>query len=127
MDEAERCGRVGYIYLSKLIAVGPVEQLRRMPEANPPGTQRVEIDSANASAALQAVRAANGVREATIFGRSIHALVDDTPGTLERLASRVDQAGFGPVHIQPIESSLEDVFVTLTNHTDARRQAGARQ
>jgi ABC-2 type transport system ATP-binding protein len=125
MDEAERCGRVGYIYLSKLIAVGPVEQLRRMPEANPPGTSRIEVNVANPSAALPVVRSANGVREATIFGRSIHALVDDTPETFDGLEARVDAAGFGPARVQPIESSLEDVFVTLTNHTDAQRQSGA--
>jgi ABC-2 type transport system ATP-binding protein len=122
MDEAERCGRLGYIYLSKLIAVGPVEQLRRMPEANPPGTVRVELNSANSSAALPIVRSAADVREATIFGRSIHALIESTPAAFDRLAQRVEAAGFGPVRIEPIESSLEDVFVTLTQHTDEQRR-----
>ena len=77
MDEAERCGRVGYIYLSKLIAMGTVAELQRLPEANPPGTSRVQIDTANPSAMLDRVRRMAGVREATIFGRSIHALVGD--------------------------------------------------
>jgi ABC-2 type transport system ATP-binding protein len=123
MDEAERCGRVGYIYLSKLIAIGQVEQLRRMPEANPPGTVRVEVNSSNSSAALRVVRGAKGVREATIFGRSIHALVDDGPGSLDSVAQAVESAGFGPANIRVIESSLEDVFVTLTQHTDQARGA----
>jgi ABC-2 type transport system ATP-binding protein len=125
MDEAERCGRVGYIYMSKLIAVGPVEQLRRMPEANPPGTVRVEVACANSSAALPVIRSADGVREATIFGRTVHALVTDTPAALERIAQRVDAAGFAPVEIRKIESSLEDVFVTLTQHTDEQRRGAA--
>jgi ABC-2 type transport system ATP-binding protein len=107
MDEAERCGRVGYIYLSKLVALGTIEELQRLPAANPAGTSRVQIDIPNASTALAALRTSNGVREATIFGRSIHALVDTT--RIEELKRK-----FPFAKIEPIAPSLEDVFVTLT-------------
>jgi ABC-2 type transport system ATP-binding protein len=107
MDEAERCGRVGYIYMSKLIAIGTVAELQRLPEANPAGTTRVQIDTANPSAMLDRVRAMEGVREATIFGRSIHALAK-TDG-LGALQAQLPQA-----RVEKIEPSLEDVFVTLT-------------
>jgi ABC-2 type transport system ATP-binding protein len=107
MDEAERCGRVGYIYMSKLIAIGTVAELQRFPEANPAGTTRVQIDTANPSAMLDRVRAMEGVREATIFGRSIHALAK-TDG-LGALQAQLPQA-----RVEKIEPSLEDVFVTLT-------------
>ncbi|HXJ95079.1 MAG TPA: ABC transporter ATP-binding protein [Terriglobia bacterium] len=107
MDEAERCGRVGYIYLSKLIAIGTVAELQRLPEANPPGTSRIQIPAANPSAMLDAVRRIAGVREATIFGRSIHALVDTD--RIASLKEEVPEAG-----VETIEPSLEDVFVTLT-------------
>jgi ABC-2 type transport system ATP-binding protein len=107
MDEAERCGRVGYIYMSKLIAIGTVAELQRLPEANPAGTTRVQIDTANPSAMLDRVRAMEGVREATIFGRSIHALAKtDGLGVL--------QAQLPQARVEKIEPSLEDVFVTLT-------------
>jgi len=107
MDEAERCGRVGYIYMSKLIAIGTVAELQRLPEANPAGTTRVQIDTADPSAMLDRVRAMEGVREATIFGRSIHALAK-TDG-LGALQAQLPQA-----RVEKIEPSLEDVFVTLT-------------
>ncbi len=107
MDEAERCGRVGYIYLSKLIAIGTVAELQKLPEANPAGTSRVQIDTANPSAMLDTVRGMAGVREATIFGRSIHALAE-TDG-LGALRAKLPQA-----RVETIEPSLEDVFVTLT-------------
>lgn len=107
MDEAERCGRVGYIYLSKLAALGTIGELQRLPEANPGGTSRVQIETADASAMLGPLREVQGVREATIFGRSIHALVE---------TSRIDalQSRFPEAKIQTIVPSLEDVFVTLT-------------
>jgi ABC-2 type transport system ATP-binding protein len=107
MDEAERCGRVGYIYLSKLIAIGTVSELQRLPDANPTGTSRVQIAIANPSEILDSVRKMDGVLEATIFGHSIHALAetDRLPMLREKMpAARIDV----------IEPSLEDVFVTLT-------------
>ncbi len=107
MDEAERCGRVGYIYLSKLLALGTVEELQHLPAANPAGTSRVQIEIPDASRALSALRTSNGVREATIFGRSIHALVDSTQ--LDPLKRE-----FPLARIEMIAPSLEDVFVTLT-------------
>src|SRR3569833_4593657 len=56
MDEAERCGRVGYIYMSHLIALGIIGQLQRLPDANPRGTTRVEIETPNPSEMLDQVR-----------------------------------------------------------------------
>ena len=107
MDEAERCGRVGYIYLSKLVAIGTVAELQRLPDANPPNTSRVAIEMPNASAVLDSVRQIPCVREATIFGHSIHALV--VSDQIDTLRAQLPQAT-----IEPIEPSLEDVFVTLT-------------
>jgi ABC-2 type transport system ATP-binding protein len=107
MDEAERCGRVGYIYLSKLIAIGTVAELQRLPEANPAGTSRIQIDTPNPAQILDTVRAMAGVREATIFGRSIHALAETDQ--LEALRAKLPGA-----RVETIEPSLEDVFVTLT-------------
>ena len=40
MDEAERCGRVGYIYLSKLVAIGTVAELQRSARRQPAGNRR---------------------------------------------------------------------------------------
>ena len=107
MDEAERCGRVGYIYMSKLIAIGTVAELQRLPDANPPGTSRVQIMTRNPSEMLDRVRHIEGVREATIFGHSIHALAET-----ERLKALHEEIPGAKVDV--IEPSLEDVFVTLT-------------
>ncbi|MGA2348830.1 MAG: ABC transporter ATP-binding protein [Terracidiphilus sp.] len=107
MDEAERCGRVGYIYLSNLIAIGTIAELQALPAANPAGTSRVQISVPNASQLLDSARRIAGVHEATIFGRCIHALVDTEQ--IDGLRLQLPQA-----RIDTIEPSLEDVFVTLT-------------
>src|SRR5688500_10467128 len=70
MDEAERCGRVGYLYLSKLLVVGTPNDLKRLPEVTPAGTRRVEIVGPDVAGMLDHLRARSTVREATIFGES---------------------------------------------------------
>jgi len=107
MDEAERCGRVGYIYLSRLAAIGTIDELQRLSEANPAGTKRIQITGADASTLLVRLRAMAGVREATIFGRSIHALIEQD--RLPEIERSIPEAKF-----TEIVPSLEDVFVTLT-------------
>jgi ABC-2 type transport system ATP-binding protein len=114
MDEAERCGRVGYIYLSKLIAYGTPEDLKETPEVSPPGTRRIEVDTRRTSAALAAMKRKAYVRNATIFGQSIHLLMDEAIAN-EQVKSDLAREGFPDAEIRPIQPSLEDVFVTLTN------------
>lgn len=114
MDEAERCGRVGYIYLSKLIACGTPDELKEIPEVNPPGARRIEIDTRRTSSALATIKRKPYVRSATIFGQAIHLLMDEAV-TLDQVKSDLARDGFTDVELRTITPSLEDVFVTLTH------------
>jgi ABC-2 type transport system ATP-binding protein len=122
MDEAERCGRVGYIYLSKLIAIGTVDELKALPDANPPGTERLQLECPNASSALAMVRTLPYVREATIFGQTIHVLVEKAVSH-EQLRRDLASLNCGDARITEIKPSLEDVFVTLTYQIIAKQSA----
>jgi ABC-2 type transport system ATP-binding protein len=111
MDEAERCNRVGYVYLGHLLAVGTPDELKRLPQVNPPGRKRLEIVGPNTSTILERLRQRSDVHEATIFGQAIHVLVD------EHL--RPSDLGLEGMSVRQTEPSLEDVFVTLSRRAAA--------
>jgi ABC-type multidrug transport system ATPase subunit len=113
MDEAERCSHVAYIYYGKLIADGTPNSLRELPEVKPEGTIRVEITTPEVTRALRFARQIAGIRSATIFGQSIHALIDDH-FDLHDLREQLLKEGISVAEIRPLAASLEDVFVELT-------------
>jgi ABC-type multidrug transport system ATPase subunit len=114
MDEAERCNHVAYIYFGKIIADGTPNSLRELPDVQPPGTLRVEITTPEVTRALRFARQLPGIRSATIFGQSIHALIDDH-FDLHELREELLKNGIAVAEVRPLAASLEDVFVELTN------------
>ncbi len=118
MDEAERCSHVGYIYMSRLIALGQPSELKTLPVVNPPGTRRYEILCANPTAALRRANRLSGVSDATLFGNALHVLATDSiePANLLKQVSPDDASA----SFRPIEPSLEDVFV-LMSRAEAER------
>src|SRR5216684_7612131 len=117
MDEAERCSHVGYIHLSRLMVCGVPDELKLMPSVNPPGTKRLDVTCDHVTVGLHAMRALPGVQTATVFGQSMHLLVEDALPE-ERIREQLRQVGIPRADIRPIGPSLEDVFVSLTarNH-----------
>jgi ABC-type multidrug transport system ATPase subunit len=113
MDEAERCSHVAYIYYGKIIADGTPNSLRELPDVQPPGTLRIEITTPEVTRALRFARQIEGIRSATIFGQSIHALMDDHVD-LHELREQLLKNGISVAEIRPLAPSLEDVFVELT-------------
>jgi ABC-2 type transport system ATP-binding protein len=121
MDEAERCSHVAYIYFGKVIADGTPDDLRELPDVNPDKTYRVEITAPHVTHALRAARTIPGIRSATIFGQSVHALIDDSLD-LEHLRAQFVKYDVTVAEIRPLAPSLEDVFVELTNKHQAAQE-----
>jgi ABC-type multidrug transport system ATPase subunit len=125
MDEAERCSHLAYIYYGDLIADGTPDTLRLLPEANPPGTRRFEISTpSEVTTALRKVRTLPYLKSATIFGRSIHALVEESV-TQAQLTEDVARIGIKVEEIRPLVADLEDVFVELTYRRQALEESRA--
>jgi ABC-type multidrug transport system ATPase subunit len=114
MDEAERCSHVGYIHMSKLVVCGEPDDLKQLPVVNPPDTKRIDVTCDHVTTGLQVVRRLPGVRTATVFGQSMHLLVDKGVSE-EFILAELRKHKIPRADIRPIAPSLEDVFVALTN------------
>jgi ABC-2 type transport system ATP-binding protein len=98
--------------LSRLLVIGTPHELKQMPGVTPPGSRWLEVYDADSAGLLNRLRHHPDVLQATIFGQSIHALVnkDRTLAQLGLQNSRVIDA----------EPSLEDVFVTISRAQAAK-------
>ena len=116
MDEAERCRRVGYIYDGELIALGSREELKELPGVTPARSVRYSAAGRDMVELLARARTEPYVRDATVFGDRLHVVVADDVAP-EKVAADL---GIAARDLEPIEPTLEDVFVALTR---ARRRA----
>src|SRR5947207_9766542 len=113
MDEAERCTDVGYIYQSRLLVHGKPDQIKSLPQVTPEGMHRLELEVPAPAEQLAKLRQMPGVRDATLFGQTIHVMAEQSV-TEEKLKKQ-----FGSdTQARPVAPSLEDVFVMLTRSAE---------
>jgi len=108
MDEAERCHRLAYISYGRLLAAGTADAV--IAQA---GLSTWEVRGAELTR-LQVLLARDPAWMVVPFGTALHvsrASSDDLPQWLA-------QHEAGDWHVEPVKTSLEDVFISLTR--DAR-------
>ena len=113
MDEAERCGHLAYLYYGRLIADGTPAGLCQLPEVTPAGTRRYDISVRDVGHARRVAADLAGIRAITIFGRSLHALIDEH-ADIEEIAKDLGRRGVVIDEVRTLLPTLEDVFVALT-------------
>ncbi len=123
MDEAERCSRVGYIFLSHLLAVGTPDELKRLPEVTPAGRRRIELRGPSPGKVLRRMLEQPWVAEATLHSESVQAVVEEARDAAS-VQAEVRGWGFAEAEVRDSAPSLEDVFVTLTRRRMAELEDG---
>jgi ABC-2 type transport system ATP-binding protein len=108
MEEAEYCHRLALMNRGRLIALDTPRGLRgRVLEPI------LEVKTDDAPRSVDALASAPGVVEAAMFGRALHVTVSDGTEGERVVRHALESAGRRVDSIQPVEASLEDVFVSL--------------
>lgn len=113
LDEAERCDRVAFLDHGRALAIDTPEAAHRL---LPHAVYAVRTDRPRRARDL--LREVPGIRQATLFGETVHAVLDDAGVTWPAAQRALEDAGITILEAAGIEPSLEDVFMHLTQGGD---------
>jgi ABC-2 type transport system ATP-binding protein len=106
MDEAERCGRVGFLLGGRLIACGSPAALRAEL-----GTVILDLRCTDSRSAQRALRHVPGLGETVTFGEHLHVTVPRHGFDVQAALAATGAAGVAVQDWRIREPSLEDVFL----------------
>ncbi|MFQ5667516.1 MAG: ABC transporter ATP-binding protein [Candidatus Binatia bacterium] len=106
MDEAERCGRIGFLLDGRLIACGSPAALR-----STLNTVILDLRCADPRTARHALRRVPGMGEAVAFGEHVHVTVPREGFDVQAAVDAVQAAAVDIREWRIREPSLEDVFL----------------
>ncbi|MDL2269678.1 ABC transporter ATP-binding protein [Desulfosarcina sp. OttesenSCG-928-A07] len=108
MDEAERCHKLAYIAYGKLMATGTAPEIIAAK-----GLHTVVVHGEHLQALSEKLDHTPEVEQTVMFGTSLHASGLDKDALLSTVT---DIAGTG-LYVEPVETSLEDVFVYMMHRS----------
>ena len=121
MDEAEYCNRIALIDRGRLIALARPGELKRRKL----GGDLLLLECEPVGAAIVALEQAPGVRDAAVFGNSIHVLVGGGGAASSDIPPFLASRGVTVTRLEPIEPTLEDIFVQMVGGGHGTENVGA--
>ena len=113
MDEAEFCGRIGFITGGRLVALDTPSALKRTAVTE----DLFEVELLNLRGAAERVQAATGVVMAAYFGPRLHMYCRRDQYTGDSLLAALTALGESVQRVQAVPVSLEDAFIRLSQMT----------
>ena len=107
LDEAERCDRIALMHAGRVIAAGSVADLKDVFA----GHAMLEVRCPGILDAQDVVEEVSGVVEVSVFGTSLHVVVEDAERVGSVIRERLEERGNSPVDLSQVVPSLEDVFI----------------
>ena len=115
LDEAEHCQRIAVMNAGKLAALGTTSELKQAFAHRP----IVEVQAADAVAAMRVLDASPDVEKTSLFGTAVHAVLRSERTSSADLLAQLAAAGVEAGAATPVEPSLEDVFLDVVERAGA--------
>jgi len=118
MEEAEYCDRVALIYRGRIIALDTPHRLKTdlMDESI------LDVRCHRPQDLIDALSSLPGVRDAALFGAGIHVKVDEVHSVEAAIRITLDRLKVADATIEVIRPSMEDVFVSLIEREDRKKE-----
>jgi ABC-2 type transport system ATP-binding protein len=117
MEEAEYCDRIGLINEGRLIALGSPDELKTRLLSG----RIFDLETNDPLAAAEVLSKTDGVLEASVFGRTLHVRLAGEEPAENLVTPALSKAGLSVGRLEPIEPTLEDVFVALVGRNPEER------
>jgi ABC-2 type transport system ATP-binding protein len=111
MDEAEHCNRVAFMYRGKLLAFDTPARLKVQYLQG----AAWDLDASPLLEAVELLSTTEGIAQASLHGDRAHVIIKGGQWTPEQLQRRLAEKGIAVQTVEPVESSLEDVFTLLAH------------
>ena len=116
MDEAEYCHRLALMYRGKVIALGTPAELK-----NSLSTHHLfHLEVSNLLEAMNTLEKIPGLSEIAVFGGGLHVTAADAEHAGPVMRSALEGAGISVPILEPIQPSMEDVFVAMIEEEDRK-------
>ncbi len=112
LDEAEYCNRLAFMAGGKIITQGSGSEIKSQLQG-----QVMEVKTYNTQDGYRSLSSALGHRPVSVFGDSIHVLVDNLEQGTQAITTILRKAGCETKSIRPIACSLEDAFIDIVQRS----------
>ena len=109
MDEAEYCHRLALMYRAKVIALGTPAELKQSLASH----YLLRLEVSDIIGSMTILERLPGLHDVAVFGGGLHVTAEEGEQAMPQIRSALEQSGINITVLEPIEPSMEDVFVAM--------------
>jgi ABC-2 type transport system ATP-binding protein len=119
MDEAEYCHRLALMYRGKVIALGTPAELKQSLASH----YLLRLEVSDIVGSMKILEKLPGLHDVAVFGGGLHVTAEEGQRAMPEIRSDLEQAGITVSVLEPIEPSMEDVFVAMIESEERKAAA----